>query len=53
MRKMFATNIEEEIQRNFKITCIQNDVKMNDVLEYLMKQYSEGKLLVDLSKDKK
>lgn len=43
-RKAFATTIDETIAKNFKIKCVENDVKMNDVLELLMQMYTENKI---------
>jgi len=53
LRKTFTTTIDDTIQKDFKIACIKNDVNMNDVLEEIMKLYSNGELKVEVSKDKK
>lgn len=47
-RKTFTTTIDEEVQKDFKTTCIRNDVKMNDVLEAFMKAYSNGEFKVEI-----
>lgn len=47
-RKTFTTTIDEDIQKDFKTTCIKNDVKMNDVLEAFMKAYSNGEFKVEI-----
>lgn len=49
MRKSFTTAIDEELQKKFKIACIQNDVKMNDVLEEFMRQFISGESKIGLS----
>ncbi|WP_181952785.1 hypothetical protein [Clostridium butyricum] len=51
MRKSFTTTIEENIQKNFKLSCVQNDVNMNDILEDLMKRYTSGDIKVDSKND--
>lgn len=49
-RKRFATNIDEDILQEFKVTCVKNKLDMNEVLEVLMQAYSDGILnLKDLS----
>lgn len=50
MRKAFSTSIDIDVTKEFKVACVQNDVNMNDVLEELMKMYTEGKIIVTLSK---
>lgn len=47
-RKTFTTTIEETVQKNFKVSCIENEVKMNDVLEAFMKAYSNGEFKVEI-----
>lgn len=47
-RKPFTTTIDEEIQKDFKISCVENEVKMNDVLEAFMKAYSNGEFKVEI-----
>lgn len=48
MRKAFTTNIDETIQSDFKEKCQYNKVKMNDILEVLMKSYIDGKIGVEI-----
>lgn len=49
-RKRFTTTIDEETLTEFKIACIRNKTGMNDVLEILMKAYTDGVInLQDLS----
>ena len=48
VRKTFTTTIDEDIQKNFKITCVKNEVKMNDVLEAFMKAYSAGEFSLEI-----
>ena len=38
-RKPFTTTIDSEIQNQFKSKCAINGIKMNDLLETLMKIY--------------
>ncbi|MBC2579107.1 hypothetical protein [Clostridium sp. DJ247] len=47
MRKTFTTTIEESIQKDFKISCNNNNVKMNDILEAFMKAYSNNEFVVE------
>lgn len=47
-RKTFTTTIDEEVQKNFKVSCIKNEVKMNDVLEAFMTAYSDGEFKVEM-----
>lgn len=47
-RKNFATSIDEEISKEFKITCIKNNEPMNTVLERFMDAYSKGKFKLEL-----
>ena len=39
-RKTFTTTIDSEIQKRFRLACVQNEKRMNDVLEILMEQYA-------------
>ena len=52
MRKTFTTTIEEELQKEFKLACVKNDINMNNVLENFMKRYVLGKLDVEPIKGK-
>ncbi len=47
-RKTFTTTIEEDVQKNFKLQCVKNEIKMNDVLEAFMKAYSEGEFKIEI-----
>lgn len=47
-RKTFTTTIEENIQKDFKLECVKNEVKMNDVLEAFMKAYSDSEFKVEI-----
>ncbi len=42
-RKAFTTSIDVELQKRFRIACVERSKRMNDVLEALMAQYIEGK----------
>lgn len=44
MRKPFTTNIDKTIQNEFKKKCQSNRIKMNDILEALMKLYADGEI---------
>lgn len=35
------TTIDEDIILNFKVACVKNKLDMNEVLEILMKAYSD------------
>jgi hypothetical protein len=39
-RKTFTTTIDSDIQKRFRLACVQNETRMNDVLEILMTQYA-------------
>ncbi|UYB50150.1 hypothetical protein OCI51_26440 (plasmid) [Lysinibacillus capsici] len=47
MRKTFTTTIDEDVQKNFKSSCAQNGVKMNDVLEAFMQGYVKGEFEIE------
>lgn len=47
MRKTFTTTIEETLQKDFKLACVKNDVKMNDVLEAFMTGYIDGEYEIE------
>jgi hypothetical protein len=51
-RKPFATSIDKQVAKDFKLACIQNDVNMNDVLETFMKGYAAGTILIEAVKSK-
>ena len=38
-KKMLATSIDEELLRDFRMECVKNSAKMNEVLEVLMRAY--------------
>ena len=40
-KKMLATSIDENLLQNFRIACVVQGKKMNEVLEALMRQYLE------------
>lgn len=42
-RKSFTTTIDSDIQKQFKLACVERDEKMNDVLERFMIYYIEEK----------
>lgn len=42
-RKSFTTTIDVELQKRFKLACVERDEKMNDVLERFMIRYIEKK----------
>ena len=41
-RKRFVTTIDPEILLNFKVVCTKQQKSMNEVLEVLMLNYSNG-----------
>lgn len=50
MKKNFATSIDTEIADNFKKTCEDYGLKMNVVLEALMKDFNSGNYVLTVSK---
>lgn len=50
MKKNFATSIDTEISDNFKKTCEDYGLKMNVVLEALMKDFNSGNYVLTVSK---
>lgn len=51
MKKNFATSIDTEISDKFKKTCEDYGLKMNVVLEALMKDFNSGNYVLTVSKD--
>ena len=51
MRKNFATSIDTDISDRFKKTCYDYGLKMNIVLEALMKDFSDGNYTIKLKKN--
>lgn len=50
MRKQFATSIDTDILDNFKKSCDEYGLKMNTVLEALMKDFSTGNYSITVKK---
>lgn len=50
MRKQFATSIDTDISDSFKKTCDEYGLKMNTVLEALMKDFSSGNYSITVTK---
>lgn len=50
MRKQFATSIDADISNDFKKACDEYGLKMNTVLEALMKDFSSGNYSITVSK---
>lgn len=50
MKKNFATSIDTEISDSFKKTCEDYGLKMNVVLEALMKDFNSGNYVLTVSK---
>lgn len=46
VRKAFTTTIDLELQNKFKKFCLENDTKMNIVLEAFMEAYMTGEFQV-------
>ncbi|MDY2647403.1 MAG: hypothetical protein SOV63_01195 [Pyramidobacter porci] len=40
-KKMLATSIEENLLQDFRVVCVVQGKKMNEVLEELMRSYVE------------
>ncbi len=51
MKKNFATSIDTDISDEFKKTCDDYGLKMNIVLEALMKDFSNGNYAIKLKKN--
>lgn len=51
MKKNFATSIDTDISDEFKKTCDDYGLKMNIVLETLMKDFSNGNYTIKLKKN--
>lgn len=41
-RKRYNFTLVPEIQQEFKVACVKNQLDMNEVLEVLMQAYSDG-----------
>lgn len=50
MRKQFATSIDTDISDEFKKTCDEYGLKMNVVIEAMMKDFSSGNYSITISK---
>lgn len=50
-RKTFATPIEEDILKSFKNSCKSEELRMNEVIEVLMKEFSDGKISIKVKKN--
>ena len=49
-RKTFTTTIDSEVQKRFRVACVQSEQRMNDVLEVLMEYFVANGL--PISKEK-
>ena len=47
-RKSFNTMIDEETQNSFSQRCKDEGMKMNIVIEYFMKEYLDGNLVITM-----
>lgn len=45
-RKAFTTTIDADIQQAFKQSCKEKRQTMSEVLEVVMKEYTQGQLIV-------
>ncbi|MGL6058250.1 MAG: hypothetical protein ACRC17_08025 [Culicoidibacterales bacterium] len=50
MKKAFTTSMDTEITKKFKIKCLENDKKMNEILEALMIAYVAD--LIEINEEK-
>ena len=50
-RKTFATPIEETILTSFKKACKGKELRMNEVIEVLMKEFSDQKISITVKKN--
>lgn len=46
-RKTFSTTIDETLQDEFKQTCKNKNIKMNETLEAIMKAFITGEIDVE------
>jgi len=46
VKRSFATPVDEEILRDFKIECAKQGFKMNEVIEILMQGFVDGEIQV-------
>lgn len=51
MRKQFATSIDNDISDEFKKACDEYGLKMNTVLEALMKDFTSGNYSITVTKN--
>lgn len=50
-RKTFATPIEEAILVSFKKACKSKELRMNEVIEVLMKEFSDENIGITVKKN--
>jgi antitoxin component of RelBE/YafQ-DinJ toxin-antitoxin module len=59
MRKPFATSIDEDVQKNFKLICKELNININDVIEEFMQSVIEKRIvltrgfIIDVRENKK
>jgi hypothetical protein len=44
-RKTFTTTIRADIQKRFRMACVQKEMRMNDILEVLMEGYASDQMV--------
>lgn len=47
-KKPFATSIDEDVQKDFKVECVKNNIPMNTVIELFMKAYTQGRFKIEI-----
>jgi len=50
LRKTFATTVDDNLQEEFRQSCKEKNLKINDVLEALMKSFIDGTVDVEVKK---
>jgi hypothetical protein len=48
-RKTFATTVEETLQDDFKATCKEKDIKINEALEALMQAFISKEIDIEVN----
>jgi|ETNvirnome_2_130_1030620.scaffolds.fasta_scaffold19063_3 hypothetical protein len=47
--KVVVVKLPEEIQKAFKIQCIENDLTMNAVIKLLIKNWMDGSISININ----
>lgn len=52
-KKKMTTTFDEKLIADLKIRAIQMNVNVNDILEYLIRQFLDGKIIIESNVGKK